>query len=172
MPWLSGGSFLGFPPVTSSPSAPTAVPSNLAATTSSAGPLSKAISVLASSPADVSTDSAVSTSVPSSPPANKPTALAVSAQTKERSATLPTALGVGIGVPLGIAAVGLLGFLFWKEIARQRKSEPLPRSSQEMVLNNGAHFGTTNIRGSSNELHGTQPANEMDGGAKFELPNM
>ena len=94
----------------------------------------------------------------------------MSAQTEERSATLPTALGVGIGVPLGIATIGLLGFLFWKEIARQRKSEPQPRSSQETVLNNGGHFGTTNDRGWSNELRDTQSVGELEGQGKTELP--
>ena len=40
-------------------------------------------------------------------------------QSSDGSSRLPVALGAGIGIPLGVAAVGFLAFLFWK--VRQQK---------------------------------------------------
>ena len=34
---------------------------------------------------------------------------------------LPTALGAGLGVPLGVAAVGFLAFLYWR-VRQQRRT--------------------------------------------------
>ena len=52
-----------------------------------------------------------------------PTESSVPVQPQEHSASLPTAIGVGIGVPLGVATVGFLGFLFRKEAVRCGNAE-------------------------------------------------
>lgn len=93
-------------------------------------------------------------------------------QTQGHSASLPTAVGVGIGVPLGIACLGFLGFLFWKQVGRQRS-----RTSQSRVLREGPTLAigdqpaTAAIREQWSELPGIQSPRELGGTSRKELPS-
>ena len=164
------GSILGFPPLTPSPSASFESSSNLVTTTFSAGPTSKAPTVTASSLADTSTGSPMpaqtqeqSTRLPTGPP--------VPAQTQAQSTSLPTAIGVGIGVPLGIATVAFIGFLFWKEVVRQHKRDSR-KPIQEIGMNNGGQFDAATIDGRWTELPDAQLPRELDGHGRTELPSI
>ena len=84
---FTGGPVLGFPPITSSASVEGST------TTSPQG--SGATSSSRSSPGLVAS----------------PT----SSQAPQQSSKTPIAIGAGIGAPLGLAAIGLLAFLFWRE---------------------------------------------------------
>lgn len=164
------GSILGFPPLTPSPSAPSKSSSNLVATTSSAGPSSKAPTVTASSLAYTATGSPGPTQIQGQsirPPTGSP----MSAQTKAPSTSLPTAIGVGIGVPLSIATVGFLGFLFWKEAMRQRRTKPRTLS-QKIGLNSGGQFAAATIHGQWTDLPDAQLSRELDGQGRTELSSI
>ena len=143
------GSILGFPPITSYSSAGTTVFSDIVTTTFSAGPTSNPTIVLASSPSKTS-------AAPSTP-----------SQKQGHSASLPTAIGVGVAVPLGIAALGFLGFLFWKEVGR-RQSRML---SQESTLGTGNESTTAAIKGQWTELPDIQTPRELGGTGRRELPS-
>ena len=148
------GAVLGFPPITSSSSAGTKIFSDIVTTTFSAEPTSNPASVLASSPSKTSTDPSMPT------------------QTQGHSASLPTAVGVGIGVPLGIACLGFLGFLFWKQVGRQRSC-----TSQSRVLREGPTLAigdqpaTAAIREQWSELPGIQSPRELGGTSRKEVPS-
>lgn len=146
----TGGSILGFPPVTPPPSAPTQDSSNTVTTILSAGSTLRATTVLPSSSANTSAH----------PP--MPT------QNQEHQTSLPTAIGVGIGVPLVIAIMGFLGFLFWKETVRQRTSK-LRIPSQDIGLKNGNQVGAATMNSPWNELHDRQLPRELDGYGRSEL---
>ena len=102
-PSHQSGSILGFPPIT---------PSSSALITTSSVTVITAAPVTTASPAKTSTNASVPV------------------RTQKNSATLPTALGVGIGVPLAIATIGFLGFLFWREAARRHRSKPRTLSQE------------------------------------------
>ncbi|KAM0804210.1 hypothetical protein BDR22DRAFT_837375 [Usnea florida] len=143
-PSYPSGSILGFPPLTPSSSAPI--------TTSS-------ITVITAAPVTTASTAKIATD-PSVP-----------VQTQKNPASLPTALGVGIGVPLGIATIGFLGFLFWREAARRRRSKPRTLS-QEAVLNQTNKSAVAAVDGSSTEsreLPDAQRLREMDGTVRMEL---
>ena len=143
-PSYPSGSILGFPPLT---------PSSSALITTSSITVTTAAPVTTASPAKTSTD-------PSVP-----------VQTQKHSASLPTALGVGLGVPLGIATIGFLGFLFWKEAVRRRRSKPRTLS-QEAVLNQTNKSALAAVDGSwteGHELPDAQRPREMGGTVRMEL---
>lgn len=146
------GAVLGFPPVTSSSTAGNKIFSDVVTTTFSAKPTPKPASIVASSPSKTSTDPSMPT------------------QTQGHSASLPTAVGVGVGVPLGIASLGFLGFLFWKHMGRQR-------TSQSRVLREGPtrktddQSTTAAIRGQWTELPAIQSPRELGGTGREELPS-
>ena len=146
------GSVLGFPPVTSFSSAGTNFFTDIVTTTFSAQPTSDSTSVLVSSPSKTSTDSSLPT------------------QTQGRSTSLPTAIGAGVGVPLGIASLGLLGFLIWKQVGRQRTSQSRVLS-QGPTLRTGDQPATAAFRGQWTELPDIQIPRELDGTGRKELPN-
>ena len=150
------GSVLGFPPVTSSSSASIQISSELVTTTFSAKSASNPTSVLTSSPSKTLTE----TSMPT--------------QTQGHSNSLPTAIGLGVGVPLGIACLGFLGFLFWKKVGGRQ------RTSQSRVLRKGPSLGTDDqstttaaTRGGQwTELPGIQLPRELGGDTgREELPS-
>ena len=146
------GSILGFPPITSSSSVGTKLASDIVTTTFSAKPTSNPTSVLVSSPSKTSTDPSLPT------------------QTQGHSASLPTAIGVGVGVPLGIASLGFLGFLFWKQLGRQRTSQGRVLS-QGPTLGTGDHSITAAIGGQWTELPDIQSPRELGGTDRKELPS-
>lgn len=157
------GSILGFPPVTSSQAAATSTLINTAITIFSSGLSSTTIisSGLDSKQISVSASSrAKATTNPSVP-----------AQTQERSASLPTAIGLGIGVPLGIAVIGFLSFMMWKEAGRQRTSEG-HRLIQQPALGKGGQSATAAINQRRTELPDTQLPLELDDTGRRELPNI
>ncbi|KAI9873290.1 MAG: hypothetical protein M1830_000579 [Pleopsidium flavum] len=51
------------------------------------------------------------------------------------SSHIATAIGFGVGVPLGIAALGFLGFLFYRERWRGQASEQLQANNRKAVRN-------------------------------------
>ena len=78
----------------------------------------------------------------------------VPAQTQGRSASLPTTIGLAIGIPLGIAVVGFLSFVMWEEAGRQRKSEAR-RLNQQLALEKGGQSATAAINQPRTELPDT-----------------
>ena len=97
----TGGIVLGLPPITSS-SAPTPP----ATTNAQATP---APSLLTASPHPVA----------SNKPSQSPTV------SQSRGENYSTAIGVGIGVPLGVAVIGCLAFLLWREQRRNHFRKPV-----------------------------------------------
>lgn len=172
------GSILGFPPLTSSTSAATATVTDLATPAFCAGPSSKTVTVPASSPAKRATVSPSSSSpvkTSTNPPLSAqtqeystslPTDSSTISHTQEHSASLPIAIGVGIGVPLVITAIGFLGFLCWKEAGRQRirESRWVSRESNNQSV-------TVPVARSWNELPDASLPRELDGIGRAELPN-
>ena len=146
------GSILGFPPVTSSSSAGTKLASDIVTTTFSAKPTSNPTSVLVSSPSKTSTD------------------LSLPTQTQGHSGSLPTAIGVGVGVPLGIASLSFLGFLFWKQVGRQRTSQSRVLS-QGPTLGTGDQSATAATRRQWTELPDIQSPRELGDTGRKELPS-
>lgn len=100
-----------------------------------------------------------------------PTGSSVPAQTEAPSSSLPTAIGVGIGVPLGIAIVGFLGFFFWKEAMRQRRTKPRTLS-QKTGLNNDGQLAAATVDGQWTELPDAQIPRELDGHERIELSSI
>ena len=83
-----------------------------------------------------------------------------------------TAIGAGIGVPLGIAATGFLGLIFWRE-RRRRKPHNNPETMRPKHDTTQAHNGwgaelwDTPLR---RELHGSGGTIELQGtGSRPEL---
>ncbi|KAF6238066.1 hypothetical protein HO173_003700 [Letharia columbiana] len=111
------------------------------------------------------------TTVQASSLANTSTGPPAPAQTQEQSTSLPTAVGVGIGVPLGTTAIGFLGFWFWKEAVRQRRSKArIP--TQRTGLNNSSRFAAAPIDRSLKELPDTHLPRELDGQGGIVLPGI
>ena len=157
----TSGSILGFPPTTSSPSTATQSSCDTATTTfyipaSFSAKLSKAPSLSAQTQRR-------STNVPTDPPAP--------AQSQEHSAGLPTAIGFGVGIPLSIAAIGFLGFLYWRAVKRQDKSESRILS-QEHALGNGDQSASVVINRPSTKLPEAQLPIELDDTGRRELPGI
>lgn len=146
----TNGSVLGTPPINSPSSIITHFGQII--TTTFAGSNSKAITVLASSPAKTSTDPSLST------------------QIQEHSASLPIAIGVGVGIPLGVFGIGLLVLLFWREAARQRRSKS-QILSQGTVLRKEHRGVAAAIGGGWSELPDTQLPRELEDTGKRELPS-
>ena len=174
----TAGSILGFPPLTSSTSAATATATDLATPAFCAGPSSKTVTVPASSPAKRATVSPSSSSpvkTSTNPPLSAqtqdystslPTDSSTISHTQEHSASLPIAIGVGIGVPLVITAIGFLGFLCWKEAGRQRI-----RGSRWVSRESNNQSVTVPVDRSWNELPDASLPRELDGIGRAELPN-
>lgn len=163
-PSYPSGSILGFPPLTPSSSASVKIFGSTATTTFTAGPGSKAPAVTEPS----------ATTVTAVSPAKTSTDPSVSVQTQNHSASLPTALGIGIGVPLGIFAVGILGFLSWREAARRRGSKARTLS-QEAVLSETDKSTVAAIDRSwteGHELPDAQQPRELGGNTRMELPSI
>ena len=90
---------------------------------------------------------------------------AASTQNQSRSNGLPVALGTGIGVPLGIVAIGLVGFLFFRQAKLRDNREPVALSAGREV---GANVGAGPDR---LELHNAPLPYEMDGHGRWrEMP--
>ena len=133
----TGASVLGFPPLTS-----------LQDVVTMAGPSST--TVITSGP--TSTSSTLST--PSSP-ANLP---------KGNDNHTRTTVGVAVGVPLGVAALGFLAFLGWRIARQQRRGSPQggmgKPQSREVVQ---PRMGMGEV---------TQPTSELDNELRqVEMPN-
>ena len=103
--------------------------------------------------------------------ANLPTNPPAPAQSQEHSASLPTAIGFGVGIPLGIAAIGFLGFLFWKATERQRKSKS-QILNQKRALGHGAQSASAVIDRPGTELPDAQLPIELADTSTRALPSM
>ena len=75
-------------------------------------------------------------------------------------------MGVGIGVPLGIAIIGLFGSLFWRETMRQRQFNSRILSQKSVHENVGQFAPMFTV-----ELPDAQLPREMDGLGRVELSN-
>jgi len=138
----SGASALGFPPVTAPPYAQAAVATS---TGGSAG---------------TSPTSTTGSSVPSNTPGSS-----------HQDNKTPTAIGAGIGVPLGVAAIGLLAFLFWRESRRRGTTKPRGFDSQDHAhVDHSATVLHPSGGRRMGELPSSQTAWELDHrGAKPEM---
>ena len=89
---------------------------------------------------------------------------AASAQSSPRSSNPSTAIGIGIGVPLGIAVTGLLTFLFIRE-------KRLKRHKTKPVGSTGVGEGGASrvVGGPMPELHDRQRPFEVGGNGVSEL---
>ena len=172
--FYTGGSILGFPPLTSSTSAAITISIDLATSTFSAGPSSKTASypvktVIVSPSSSFSVKRSTNPSL-SAQTQKHSTSLSTDSSTtpytQEHSTSLPIAIGVGIGVPLVITAIGFLGFLYWKEAGRHRIREGrwLSREPNNQSV-------TVAIDRSWNELPDASLPQELDGIGRAELPN-
>lgn len=174
----TSGSILGFPPTTASPSASTQGSCELATTTfyipasaaiqSSCDVATTTFHIPAPSPTKMSTAPSLSaqtqrlsTNLPTDPPAP--------AQSQRHSANLTTAIGVGVGVPLGIAVIGFLGFFFWRAAERKRESKSRTLN-QKHALGNGDQFASLVIDRPWTELPDAQLPRELDDTGRKELP--
>ena len=92
-------------------------------------------------------------------------------QTHHHRTSIPTAVGFGIGIPLGAATIGLLGFLFWKNAMRQRR-DSLRTPDQNPVLAPGGQFAAAAIDGRWIDLPEAQSPRELDGQGRTELPSL
>ena len=140
----TAASELGLPPVTFSQPVGTKNPSDLVTTLFSSG----------------TTDPKATYTNPSVP-----------AQTPEHSANLTTAIGVGVGVLLGIAAIGFLGFLSWKLAERKCKGKSRIQS-QEHAQGNGDQSASVVIDRPRTELPDAQLRRELDDTGMRELPRI
>lgn len=122
--------------------------------------------------AATSTAVPVSTSNSAANPTSTASAIAIgakSSQTPRSTAATATAIGAGVGVPLGLAVVGLLGFLFWRESRRKERVAPYQavnddKSSTDQVVQ------WRNDQGQTNELADNQLPSQADHAAvKVEL---
>ena len=182
------GSILGFPPVESSPSLATITSNFLLTTTFFAGLSSKATTVPASSPAKASTDDTLSaqtqgysTSLPmdvSTPSENQkslasPSSTAGVTTTKGggSSTKLSTAIGVAVGIPLGIFVIGFLAFLVWKERMRQHRNDNR-MFNQGIVSNKKDQPVGAAIKSPWIELADTQTPRELGDTGRRELPRV
>lgn len=96
------------------------------------------------------------------PTSHAPTTAETSAQGQPQSNKLPTAIGVGIGVPLGIATIGFLGFLFTRETKLKDKRKSI-NSSYESALK-------VNVNASPMELRDTHRPYELEDSGRNEMP--
>ena len=96
------------------------------------------------------------------PTSHAPRAVATSSQSQPQSNKLPTAIGVGIGVPLGIATIGFLGFLFTRETKLKDKMESTSSS-------HGSE-SDVNVYASRMELRDTERPYELGGIGRNEMP--
>ena len=96
-----------------------AIPTTISTPSSAAKDPSTASTSLSSS---LSVRSSPSTATDVSSTDHPSTNAATSAQGRPQSSSVPTAIGVGIGVPLGIAALGILGFLCIRQ-AKKKKDQ-------------------------------------------------
>lgn len=85
-----------------------------------------------------------------------------SAQGEPQSNKLPTAIGVGIGVPLGIATIGFLGFLFTRDTKLKAKRKST-NSRHESRLKG-------NVDATPMELRDTQRPYELGDSGRNEMP--
>lgn len=133
----TSGAFLGTPPITRTLSSATNAPSsplttvfpavsNTLSSSSSANPISGAAVPTQIQHEPIGSPNA--TGVASTIHASTNAAASASAETQRQSSSLPIALGVGISVPLTIATIGFLVFLFWRE-ARLKDSRKSRMSS-------------------------------------------
>ena len=98
-------------------------------------------------------------------------AIATPSQPPQRTVRTATAIGACIDVPLGIAVVGLIGSIFWKESRRRGMERPTKlkpgNKSSESAINQDSHGG-----GESRELADAQVPWELDHRVmRAELPN-
>ena len=106
----TAGSALGIPPITSILSSAIDTSTKLISLSSSS---TAATSIDTATPTQDQHESIdLSTAKDAVPTSHAPTTARTSAQGQPQSNKLPTAIGVGIGVPLEIATIGFLGFLF------------------------------------------------------------
>lgn len=193
---VTGGVILGIPPITSGTSASPAIeaqaptscalitPGTLPTATRTATAMDAENSVpvptttvgqASSSGLDIFTPSkatsvAVGTATINQVPLSGPH-ISTPSQKWPASAATATAIGAGVGVPLGITAAGFLGFLFWQE-TRRRKIHRFQGQTSEKDQPRGLNGASKNGRGEPGELLGFEVPWELDPRAvKVELPD-
>ena len=81
---------------------------------------------------------------------------AATTQDQRQASSLPTAIGVGIGVPLAIASIGFPGFLFSRDAKSRHKRKPIVSSQRS---NLGGDLGRSLV-----ERDSRQPIYELEAG--------
>ena len=147
----TAGSAQGIAPITSSILSPSAIDTSTKPTTSFSSSSSTAVTSIddTNTPTQDLHESTLGLSSTAkdddAPISRSPTTAAISSALPgqpQSSNKLPTAIGVGIGVPLGIATVGFLGFLFTRQtnLKDKRKSiaikNPSSRGGSGLQINN------------------------------------
>lgn len=147
----TGGTVLGLPPVTSSSLSTSATAADARTTPNSNSP---------------AITSAVSSEQTTSAQAGASTASSINKPSLQTRPNYATAVGAGIGVPLGIAAMGCLAFFFWREGRRNHLLEP-PQIDAGIYPASKVAKRFSDRRG---ELPGSQALGELDHGVgKVEL---
>ena len=103
----TGGSVLGFPPLTAFASAQTP---------------------------GATIAHGISPATATETPTSQPSAAGLAAPSSNHNGNTAIAIGVGVGVPLGVAAIGLLGFLFWRESRRRPTRGRTPGLNSQSVV--------------------------------------
>lgn len=124
------------------------------------------LTILESSPLSCSTSfSSSSTSLSSTAFASS----IISPSPSDKSRT-SVAIGAGVGIPLGITALGFLGFLFWRERSlqseRRQKMVPAPTEQPSWMGAPGqtgdiSSYGELTEDGAQTELKAPPPVHEM-----------
>ena len=143
----------------------TSTSSSASASTSQTGQTSPASSSTPSttsalSPTTQATPRTSSVDLPSVPATNQPGGSSGSGD------RLSLALGIGLGVPLGIASIGFLAFLLWKARHQKRPSMPPSDFAQADKLN-GEYLDQT-----AKDMGGDETAQEMGEKDPKELPEI
>ena len=115
-PTSIGASILGFPPVDSTSSAPVAAPATVQHSTTVATQVTLVSATLVTVSATLVTVSATPVTLSSTMATS--TTVSGPSEHSNQATHQATAIGAGIGVPLGVVATGFLVLLCWREIRR------------------------------------------------------
>ena len=132
-------------------------------------PISSIEQIATANPSTLTTATSVTESIASSTFKNTPTCTQIIHQSSLRA----TAIGIGLGAPCGIAAIGFLVFLFWRDAKRKISRSPKQDilGDQRARRHNTLTGGEMDGNGPQLELPGTMITAELHGNEMVQQPN-